>query len=312
MAIKTKILSVLSLSLILAGCLTSSNVMRHETARRLASPSWMVERQIPAGQFSLTAYERMHERYESANIYIEGEGLYFPREQRLSDDDPTPLNPVALHLASRDKAENVVYLARPCQYIGGGFNQGARCDASHTIGDKRFSPSVIASYNAALDEIKRRYDIEGYHLVGFSGGGGLAAILAAERDDILSLRTVAGNLDHRVFSNHHERPPLTGSQNPRDAASSLTDLPQYHFIGGQDEVVPPAVLHSYLQALGPSSCVQYQLIQEAEHTEGWVDKWPELLARSVSCLGPSKTPPESFEMILPEPFQVSRELPDKP
>src|SRR5688572_2970340 len=70
-----------------------------EVADRIASPAWMAERNITAGSFSLKAFERMHKRYAPADIYIEGDGKAWVAKNEASSD-PTPLNPVALHLAS--------------------------------------------------------------------------------------------------------------------------------------------------------------------------------------------------------------------
>ncbi len=264
----------------LTGCMASTIEMREEIATRIASPAFMNKREIPAGPFVLTAYERMHEHQAPATIYIEGDGLAWVSKTRRSLD-PTPKNPVSLHLASRDKAENVVYLARPCQYSKL-VEQNKACDSAYWT-NKRFAPEVMKSFNEALDDIKRRYDITGFNLVGFSGGGAVASILAAQRSDVLSLRTVAGNLDHRAHSTYHHVSYLEDSLNPPDYAAKLRNIPQYHFIGGQDVIVPPAILHSYLQALGPTHCVKYELVQDASHDEGWVNKWPELLAKTPEC-----------------------------
>lgn len=265
----------------LTGCLNSTIAMREETAERIAGPAFMVERDIPAQPFLLTAYERVHENGGTANIYIEGDGLAWVSKSRISLD-PTPKNPVSLHLASRDKAENVIYLARPCQYSKLLDAPETPCNSAYWT-NKRFAPEVLSAYDAALDNIKARYGISGFNLVGFSGGGAVAAILAGQRNDVLSLRTVAGNLDHRAHSAYHHVTYLDDSLNPPEYAAKLRTVPQYHFLGGRDAIVPPAVLHSYLQALGPSRCVQYELIQDAGHDEGWVNKWPELLAKKPVC-----------------------------
>lgn len=297
------------LTLAAGGCtlMTMGTSMRDEVAQRIAAPAWMVERQIPASPFSLTAFERMHTHHAPANIYIEGDGLAWVTKRQKSLD-PTPKNPVALHLASRDKADNVAYIARPCQYSGM-LAADTPCDNAYW-GHKRFAPEVIESYQIALDEIKQRYNITSFNLIGFSGGGAVAAILAAGRDDVDSLRTVAGNLDHRAHSAHHEVSYLKGSLNPPDYADKLSGVAQVHYIGGQDDIVPPMILHSYLQALGASSCVKYQFVQEAAHEEGWVNKWPELLKQNVECRGPA-VEFEEFE-LQPEPFYSTPVKPSKP
>ncbi|MCF8495252.1 MAG: alpha/beta hydrolase [Alphaproteobacteria bacterium] len=270
--------------------------MREDVAKRLASPAWMVERQIEADLFSLTAYERIHQGFAPADIYIEGDGLAWLSKTRKSLD-PTPKNPVALHLATRDKAENVIYLARPCQYTK--LNDPTTpCDDSYWTG-KRFAPEVLAAYNKALDDIRDRYDIRGFNLIGFSGGGTVAALLAAERNDVLTLRTVAGNLDHHAHSAYHGVSVMNESLNPPDYAERLRAIPQIHFIGGQDKIVPPVILHSYLQALGPTSCAQYEMIQEAAHEEGWVEKWPELLTHAPLCKTPPSEEPVAWDIQEP-------------
>lgn len=302
---------ILSFSLILCAGSTLSgcdHVVTEEIADRLAHPAFMLEREIPAGPFNLMAYERMHERGAPADIYIEGDGKAW-LSKHVASADPTPVNPVALHLATRDNADNVAWLARPCQYTGMA-NEKEECSSDFWKG-KRFSPVVLEAYNAALDDIKARYDIKGFNLIGYSGGGAVAAILAAQREDVVSLRTVAGNLDHAAHSALHKVSPLTGSLNPPAFAGKLQAVPQVHFVGGQDTNMPPAILHSYLQALGPSNCVQYQLIQEAEHDKGWVEKWPALLAVTPACTGPVRTEYEDF-MPMPEPVYTAPEKPEKP
>lgn len=271
----------------LAAC-TPAHFMREEVATRLAHPAWMVKREIPAAPFALTVYERMHERAAPATIYIEGDGMAWS----YMSGDATPENPVALHLASKDNAENVAWLARPCQYSG--KLDGGECEREYWT-DRRFAPEVLRAFDEALDNIARQYDITGFNLVGYDGGAVIAAALAQNRKDILSLRTVAGKLNE--------------IRNP----ATLAAMPQRHFAGGQDEVTPPAVLHGYLQAVGPSSCVNYDFIQENSHDKGWPDKWPELLESPVGCHAAWKSGPSlDFEYYEPKGVYTSPEVPEKP
>lgn len=313
----------LVLALVLSGCAAASlGELRLDTARRLASAAWMVERDIPAGNFNLRGYERMHERHASANVYIEGDGV-----AGGVVGDPTPRNPVALHLATKDKAENVVYLARPCHYIGL-KEKDTTCTPEYWR-EKRYSAEVIDAYDAALNEISKRYDIKGFNLIGYDGGGAIAMLLGARRGDIVSIRTVAGVLDHEAQSAISGRMPLSGSLNPVTEASTLSRIPQYHFIGGQDESVPPSILQSYMQASPPSTCVNSMLVQEAGHDEGWVNKWPELLALPVTCYAPRSSGFDAYYDVdggapvsvaaavgraspVPPVYRTVRETPEKP
>lgn len=268
--------------LILGGCIaTSLPTLRTETAQRIAAPAWMIKRDIPAAPYLLRAYERIHKRGGIANIYIEGDGINgkYASGKRA---DFTPVNPVALHLASKDNAENLIYLARPCQFTGR-IAYPHKCENMEWQ-EERFSQDVINTYNNALDEIRNRYNIRGFHITGYSGGAAIATILAAQRKDILSLRTVAGIMDNQAYTAMNNNFPLSSNAlNPVNYASDLVKIPQYHFTGGQDHLVHASILNSYLQALPPTHCVQTLLVQEAEHEAGWVDKWPEILKLPVTC-----------------------------
>lgn len=263
----------------LGACNMGALEMRDQVASRVARPAFLVERTIPANQFRLNAWERMNVRHEPATIYIEGDGVAWVSRQTPSLD-PTPKNPVALHLAAMDKSDNVGWLARPCQYKG--WNGQGPCPMMYWT-DARTAPEVVSAYHAALDNIRGMYDIEGFHLVGYSGGAAVAALLAAQRTDILSLRTVAGNLDYATFTATHDVSPLSKSLDPITVAPQLARLPQHHFIGGHDDIVPPAIYQAWARATGETHCLAYTLIEENEHDAGWVEKWPVLLKTPMSC-----------------------------
>lgn len=129
---------------------------------------------------------------------------------------------------------NVVYIARPCQFT----RNDPACRSTYWT-DRRFSEDVIASMNHAVD-VLRAPAAGPVHLVGFSGGGAVAALVAARRGDVASLRTVAGNLDHRALNAHHRVSPMPASLNAVDVAPRLAAVPQAHFVGTKDDVVPPS------------------------------------------------------------------------
>lgn len=269
-----KFLSLFGLVLFLTACESVENNLEREVAKRVAMPAFMVERTIDTSLYDLNAWERMHTRDAPANIYIEGESVY--STTGAGSTDPKLKNPVALTLASRDKAKNVAYLNRPCS------NVSQNC-SFYVLGKYRFAREVIDSYHQALDNIKGVYDISEFNLIGYSGGANIAAIIAAERDDVASLRTVAGNLNHTLLSDIQGREYLTNSLNAVDYAAKLADMPQHHFIAAGDALIPPALYHSFRHAMGPSQCVHYSIVQDVDHVRGWVNHWPNLLTKSVKC-----------------------------
>ncbi len=238
--------SALAALLLLTACGHVSDELDGTSANRIARPAFMVERTLETGTYALPLWERMHTRGAPANIYIGEAGA-------------TPSHALGLHLASRDRADNLGWIAQPCQFRSPGVNDD--CASSDPV-----SPDALAAFNDVLDDMKARYDITGFNLIGYDAGGAVAAHLAAARTDVLSLRTVAGALDKA-----------------HGIAPALRAIPQQHFIAAGDDTVPPAVYHNFRQAQGASSCVRYALIQDADHRKGWVEIWPKLLKVTPAC-----------------------------
>lgn len=280
-----KKLTLTLLSLIpLAACAVDTDI-NITTANQIARPAFMVERTINAGSFGLNSWERMHERGVPATIYIEGDAALIDAADKNIDlslrPNPTPSNPVALHLASRDLSKNLGYISRPCQFVKSPQEKG--CDSSYW-NDRQYNAEVMASYEAALNDMAARYDLTGFHLVGYSGGANIAAVLAATRQDVLSLRTVAGNLSPAFVAEYHGHNMLSkDSVLATSYGSKLATVPQHHFIGAADKQIPPGTYHSYRQAVGLSDCINYSVIQDANHTRGWIQMWPQLLTLTPKC-----------------------------
>lgn len=264
----------------LAGCATTpAPQQRRQLADALASAGGLGQTQVAAAGFVLLAYQRFGAPGQPLSVYIEGDGYAWKTRYKLSDD-PTPTDPTALRLALQDPAANLVYLARPCQYVAAPDH--GRCAPDYWSG-KRFAEEVIAATDAALEQLRARAQAHGVHLVGYSGGAAVAALVAARRSDVLSLRTVAGNLDHAALTTLHGVTPLQGSLNPVDQAARLSALPQRHFVGGRDRVVPPAIAEGFLARLDSRRCAALTVVPQASHDQGWVEHWPVLLSLALAC-----------------------------
>jgi hypothetical protein len=77
---------------------------------------------------------------------------------------------------------------------------------------------------------------------------------------------------------------LKQSLNPADVASALAKIPQMHFIGRDDDVVPSSIYQSYVNHIPDKRCVHSQVIEDATHQEGWIDSWPVILKEEPFCL----------------------------
>jgi len=236
--------------------------------------------QIQTDRFLLTAYTKITDNSQPFDIYIEGDGLAW-RSRTQPSLNPTPRNPLALALAARDPAANIIYIARPCQFTP--MDEDQHCNPSYWT-SRRFSEEVIASVNQAVDTLtgaatkNRRLN-----LIGYSGGGAVAVLVAARRHDVASIRTVAGNLDHDEVNRIHNVTPLYGSLNAIDQAAKVAAIPQLHFIGLKDDIVPPDIAARFRIASGPTRCVKLQTIANATHDSGWTELWPELLKEPMNC-----------------------------
>ncbi len=265
----------------IAGCAALPNpAARTALAGRLAQSAGMTKTTLQANGFALVAYQRMTSPGQPLQVYIEGDGLAWISRRQLSDD-PTPTDPMALRLAILDPAANVAYLARPCQYLKVG--ERARCSRAHWS-SHRFSEAVIAASDQAIDQLRDRAQAPGVGLIGYSGGGAVAALVAARRDDVISLRTVAGNLDHAAFTRLHKVTALSGSLNPASYGPILAKIPQRHFIGGKDTVIPGTITRAYARRLPSQRCYSVSTVANASHYDGWAEKWQGLLALPASCL----------------------------
>ena len=266
----------LGLLLLLAACADGRDA--RPNAERIAAAAGLRRVEIPADPFRLVGYVRFGGA-PVLRVYIEGDGHAWARRD-LPSDDPTPWSPVALELAARDSAASVAYLGRPCQYVAPGSDPA--CQVNDWT-DGRYAEPVIAGTSRAIDRLVVAGGARGVELIGFSGGGAVAALVAARRHDIVNLRTVAANLDTAAWTSRQGLRPLTGSLNPADAWARLASVPQAHFSGAADSVVASPVLRAYLARFSDQSCIVATVVPGVGHTEGWPAIWPDLLRQPVRC-----------------------------
>ena len=252
---------------------------RVASAERMAATNRMQHMSLKTQRFILFSAWRIRHWGEPVTVYIEGDGMAWADRGEPSAD-PTPIEPIALHLAASDTSANVIYLARPCQFEG---MQSIACERTYWT-DGRFARDVIDAYDEALTSIANTLKTSKIRLVGYSGGGGLALLVAAQRHDITDVRTVAGNIDHKAWTDLLHLSPLSHSYNAADYAAALTHIPQLHFVGAGDAVMPPAIAESYRKHFSDSHCVEIKTIRGVSHDEGWRDQWPSLLATPLPCI----------------------------
>ncbi len=263
-----------------ASTVAASGLDPQSAADTVAAAGGFERRDVKAGDFTLRCYVKIRRPGAPLTVYIEGDGFAWAGKNRRSAD-PSPLHPLVLRLAALDPADNVVYVARPGQYVRGAEG---RVDPAYWTG-RRFSEEVVRSLNAAIDGLKTEARSNRLDLIGYSGGGALAVLAADRRPDVRTLRTVAGNLDPAEVNRHHGVTALEAGPDPMEAAARVSAIPQRHFTGGSDAVIPPGIAERYKVAAGAGDapCVQITRVDEASHGAGWIERWPELLELPVDC-----------------------------
>ena len=257
--------------LLLAACThIPSPAVRRQLADTLAHQHAWQGIHLREGRFDLVAYVPANPiRSKALSVYIEGDGFAWITNDQPSTN-PTPLDPLALKLALAQPEGNAAYLARPCQYVD---DEASNCSSRYWT-QLRFAPEVVTAMNQAIDALKQRFGATRLTLVGYSGGGAVAALVAARRDDVTRLITVAGNLDSSAWAEYHRVSPLSGSLNPTDEVEGLQRIRQWDFVGQKDRDVPPALVQQFADRFPAAHRPTVVVEPGFDHHCCWVQAWP--------------------------------------
>ena len=267
---------ILTIALLSSGCVSKlSPKVRQHTADTVAQSGNLVQQKIATDDFLLTTYQRFDATADNKQmvVYIEGDGMAWISRDQLSSN-PTPVQPIALKLASIDTNANVLYVARPCQYL---WPQKMNRCSSRYWSDKRGSEEVISSINQAISIVKQKQNISSIRLIGYSGGGGIAALIADRRADVNEFVSVSGNLNYKLFTQTHNLSPMNGSIDPITVANQIGSIPQIHYVGADDKIIPKQIALSFSDKV--------KVINNVSH-DNWPDKWAQILRTINHDLSP--------------------------
>jgi pimeloyl-ACP methyl ester carboxylesterase len=211
---------------------------------------------------------------DEIHVYIEGDGTPWVDGTTVAAD-PTPRQPVALHLMRRDRAFSV-YAGRPC-YSGLAGSEG--CSSALWTSD-RYSAAVVSSMRVVVRRLLDAYGAKRLVLIGYSGGGTLAMLLAPSFDETVAVITVGGNLDVRAWAQWHRYLPLVGSLNPVDLPPLPARIRQLHLVAGRDQNVPPEIAAQAIARLGSTPI----LYSRFDHNCCWERQWPQVLRQLRALL----------------------------
>ncbi len=242
----TKHIIKIFLLLFLSGCSTVS------------IPPEFTYKEIKTQYFDIASWQKITEPDGIYKIYIEGDGYAFNAHGHPTQD-PTPKGELVRELAFGDNSPNVIYLARPCQYV-----KSQICSQRHWT-TARFAPEVI---NAEYEAIKSIVGNNPVVLIGFSGGAQVAGLVATAKSglNVKKIITIAGNLDHLAWTQYHNLPPLNESLNLTDYSEQFAKIPQVHYVGSGDKVIPPRLIKDFV-----GKDVEVIVVNGATHNSGWND-----------------------------------------
>ena len=255
---------------LLGGCVTSRQAEGPLLARG-AGWRWEI---VPAGAFEVAVAMPSRGTGKTLVVYLEGDGFAYAHADQPSGD-PTPTDPIALRMALADPTSRpVAWIGRPCQYTLP--DHGRQCAKPYWT-THRYAPEMVDSIGTALDLLKQRAGASRLVLVGYSGGGAVAVLLAARRSDVDKVVTVAANLDLAYWTRRDGLAPLAGSLDPAGIAKAMGTIPQVHLTGAQDRTVGTDVVRSYMAALPAGAPARLVEIPDFTHACCWARDWPVLV-----------------------------------
>lgn len=208
--------------------------------------------------YILATWYRIDAPTQPIHVYIEGDGNSF-NAYNLPTDNPTPTGTFLRDIAANDPYPNVIYLARPCQYL-----QTSTCAVTDWT-DGRFSEQIVHAMTQALQAYLKKAQTDKAVLIGYSGGAQIAGLVAVRKKQyIQKVITIAGVLDHKAWSEYHHDSPLLRSINLKDYKKDFQSIPQIHFVGTKDSVVPNHLTKDFIQ--DPDKII---FVNGADHQKGF-------------------------------------------
>ncbi len=222
----------------------------------ISIPNGFVYREIRTSTFRIASWQKVTNPHDKFKIYIEGDGASFDAYGEPTDD-PTPRSRLVRELAFGDRNSNVIYLARPCQFV---FSD--MCSEKHWV-DGRFSPEVVTAMYEAVLQIAGKNEVV---LVGFSGGAQVAGLISVARRglNVKKIITIGGNLDHLAWTMLLGLPSLSQSMNLENYREEYLKIEQKHYVGSRDDVVPKELVYDFV---GDNKYIIEEV--DANHNDGW-------------------------------------------
>lgn len=200
---------------------------------------------------------------DELHIYIEGDGQAW-KSLHTPSKNPTPKSPIMLKLMTLDTTPSI-YVGRPCYFL-----QNEKCNVLLWT-FARYGDDVLSTLTQAYQQLGSRYD--SLTLIGHSGGGTLAMLIAPRLNKAKTVVTLAGNLDSEAWTLHHQYSPLHLSHNPAKRSPLPNHIRQFHYAGSKDTNVLPR----FIEKIAKREKAQYKVMEGFDHTCCWEQVWSRIL-----------------------------------
>jgi len=228
-------------------------------------------------------------------IVFESDGAPWRGGGRIPPSDPTPQQPAGLRIALSTRHEGpILYLGRPCQFQPGStrekrfaaldstgaahapaWREGCRNATLWTT--HRYSSEVVEGYRRLLEDLAHDGSFGSGApriFAGFSGGGTLAALVAAavaktDQGAGDCLITLASPLDLEAWTRSAQLSSLAGSLNPADQPVHLGPLRGSFLFGEKDRRIGPETFGRL--ANHAQIAKRLRIIPNLSHSVDWSD-----------------------------------------
>jgi esterase/lipase len=132
---------------------------------------------------------------------------------------------------------------------------------------------MAVALNTTIEQLELKGD---FVLIGHSGGGVLAMLLAPRIPNVKMVVTIAANLDIDRWTQYHGYSPLLSSLNPATQAPLPDNIVQLHLVGESDSNVPIQLVRPVIDKQSNAQLLHYP---GYDHTCCWTESWPSILDR---------------------------------
>ncbi len=229
-------------SLLVTGCISFA-----------PSSSQFEAKQIETGHFSIAVWEKNTiQKGQPLHIYFEGDG------------NPNPSHKIAFDFAKKDSFSNVIYVARPCQWV----NDKICSQKPQIYKEARFHPEIMKEMQELTEYLIRKHHAPSVTLIGYDGGAVIALNMASrvQTDKVI---TIAGITDILAYNTYHDLPEVDPDDidNPADNLALLEQIPQVHYVGKDDNITPRRLVERFVARMKNPKSAVVKVVPSTGHTD---------------------------------------------